>query len=97
MRFHESTIGVRFLEGSFPEFIKELRRLNDNLEAERKNRMTRDPSAVADWLTGGPLLYLDVTCGSCEWDGIGQNVNRGLCPVCRHPVYPANRGSDEEL
>lgn len=36
--FYKTRMGMTFFEGTMPSLVRELKRLNDNLEADRKER-----------------------------------------------------------
>lgn len=36
--FYRTMMGKRFFEGTLPELVAQLKRLNDNLEADRESR-----------------------------------------------------------
>jgi hypothetical protein len=36
--FYKTRMGMTFFEGTVPSLVRELKRLNDNLEADRKER-----------------------------------------------------------
>lgn len=50
MQFHETRMGERFYEGTMPQLVKQLMRLNDNMENNNSlmNRLLADRAAETD-------------------------------------------------
>jgi hypothetical protein len=72
--FFRTRMGMTFFEGTLPSLVRELKRLNDNLEADRKERATHVP--VKEHANG----HSEYMCPGC-----GCEPGDGRTDGCTHP------------
>jgi len=67
--FYRTRMGMTFFEGTMPSLVRELKRLNDNLEADRKERAearaVQEPCHDPD-LRGPHERGSDAHCRECK-------------------------------